>query len=113
VLGFFYPPEGGWEVSNDLIVISAQAESPVLAHLFIDFLLDIENGLTNFGYEGYQPPFVGVSEEEWLEAGYIPDNLRSTIVTERDFERGQPILALPPEVHQIYQDVWTAFKAGI
>ena len=113
VLGFFYPPEGGWEVSNDLIVISSQAENPVLAHHFINFLLDIENGLTNFGYEGYQPPFVGVSEKEWLEAGYIPENLRTTIVTEDDFERGQPILALPPEVDQIYQDVWTEFKAGI
>jgi spermidine/putrescine transport system substrate-binding protein len=113
VLGFYYPPEGGWEVSNDLIVISSQAENPVLAHHFINFLLDIDNGLTNFGYEGYQPPFLGVTEEEWLKAGYIPDNLRTTIVTEQDFEKGQPILALPPEVDQIYQDVWTEFKAGV
>ncbi|HXF71278.1 MAG TPA: spermidine/putrescine ABC transporter substrate-binding protein [Actinomycetota bacterium] len=113
VLGFYYPPDGGWEVTNDLIVISARAENPVLAHRFIDFLLDIDNGLTNFGYEGYQPPFVGVSEERWLEAGNIPGTLRTTLVTERDFERGQPILALPPEVDQVYQDVWTAFKAGV
>ncbi|MBI2237252.1 MAG: hypothetical protein HYU54_01825, partial [Actinobacteria bacterium] len=62
---------------------------------------------------GYQPPFVGVTESEWLEAGYIPDNLKTTIVTEQDFEQGQPVLTPPPEVDQIYQDVWAEFKAGV
>ncbi len=113
VLGYYYAPEGGWEVSNDLFVLSSEAKNPVLAHHFINFLLDVENGLTNFGYEGYQPPLVGVTESEWLEAGYIPDNLKTTIVTEQDFEQGQPVLTLPPEVDQIYQDVWAEFKAGV
>jgi len=112
VLGFFYPPEGGWEVANDMFVISANAKNPVLAHEFINFLLDVDNGLTNFGYEGYQPPFVGVDEARWLDSGYIPDNLKTTLVTEQDFDAGQPILALPPEIDQIYQDVWAEFKAG-
>ena len=113
VLGYYYPPEGGWEVTNDMIVVAADAESPVLAHTFINFLLDIDNGLTNFGYEGYQPPFVGLDEAKWLDAGYIPENLKNTLVTEADFAAGQPVLALPPEVDQIYQDVWAEFKAGV
>ena len=112
-LGFYYPPEGGWEVTNDMIMIASDAESPVLAHTFINFLLDVDNGLTNFGYEGYQPPFIGVSEAEWLKAGYIPEHLKNTLVTEADFAAGQPVLALPPEVDSIYQDVWAEFKAGV
>ncbi|MBI2237076.1 MAG: spermidine/putrescine ABC transporter substrate-binding protein [Actinobacteria bacterium] len=113
VLGYYYPPTGGWEVSNDLIVISRNAKNPVLAHMFINFLYDIDNGLTNFGYEGYQPPFVGVSDEEFMQAGYIPENLSMTLVRESDFETGVPILPVIPEVDQLYQDAWAEFKSGV
>jgi len=113
VLGYYYPPQGGWEVSNDLMVVSSKARSPVLAHMFINFLLDIDNGLLNFGYEGFQPPFQGVNEADFLAAGYIPDNLKSTLVTAQDFEAGKPIIALPPDVDQLWQDVWAEFKAGV
>ena len=113
VLGFYYPPDGGWEVANDTILINKEAESPVLAHLFTNFLLDKEVGLTNFGYEGFQPPFVGVDRQEFLDAGYIPSNLENTLVVEEDFAQGQPVLPLSPEDDQLYQDEWARFKAGV
>ena len=113
VLGFYYPPEGGWEVANDTIVISHDAESPVLAHLFINFLMDKDVSLTNFGYEGFQPPLVGVDRQEFLDAGYIPPNLETTLVSEEDFAAGQPVLPLSPEDDQVYQDEWARFKAGV
>jgi spermidine/putrescine transport system substrate-binding protein len=113
VLGYYYPPDGGWEVANDTILINKEAESPVLAHLFINFLLDREVGLTNFGYEGFQPPFVGVADQEFLDAGYIPPNLENTLVAEEDFAQGQPVLPLAPEDDQLYQDEWARFKAGV
>ena len=112
VLGYYYPPEGGWEVANDTIVISKDAESPVLAHLFIDFLMRKEVGLTNFGYEGFQPPLLDVTREEFLTAGYIPPNLENTLVTEDDFAQGVPVLPLSPLDDQLYQDEWARFKAG-
>lgn len=112
VLGYYYPPTGGWEVANDVMVVNADAESPVLAHTFMNFLMDIDVGLTNFGYEGFQPPFQGVSTADFRKAGYIPANLETTLVTEADFAAGQPVLALPPEVDQIWQDEWARFKAG-
>jgi spermidine/putrescine transport system substrate-binding protein len=113
VLGYYYPPEGGWEVANDTIVINAEAESPVLAHLFINFLLDQDVSLTNFGYEGFQPPLVGVDRQEFLDAGYIPPNLENTLVSEEDFAQGQPVLPLSPTDDQLYQDEWARFKAGV
>lgn len=113
VLGYYYPPEGGWEVANDTIVINSAAESPVLAHLFINFLMDKEVALTNFGYEGFQPPLVGVSRQEFLKAGYIPPNLENTLVAEEDFAQGQPVLPLAPADDQLYQDEWARFKAGV
>jgi spermidine/putrescine transport system substrate-binding protein len=113
VLGYYYPPTGGWEVANDAMVVNAQAQNPVLAHTFLNFLMDIDVGLTNFGYEGFQPPFASVDENDFRKAGYIPSNLVSTLVTESDFAAGQPVLALPAEIDQIWQDEWARFKAGV
>jgi spermidine/putrescine transport system substrate-binding protein len=112
VLGFYYPPTGGWEVGNDTIVISKDAQSPVLAHLFIDFLLRKDVALTNFGYEGFQPPLLGVDRQEFLDAGYIPPNLENTLVTQDDFAAGVPVAPLSPEDDTLYQDQWARFKAG-
>jgi spermidine/putrescine transport system substrate-binding protein len=110
VLGFYYPP-GGVAV-NDLIVVSSQAANPVLAHMFINFLYDRTNALDNFSYEGYQPPLVGVELGEWLERGYVPDNLQTTIVEPSDFETGQQIAPLDAGVDQLYQDSWASITAG-
>jgi spermidine/putrescine transport system substrate-binding protein len=113
VLGYYYPPDGGWEVSNDMMVISKDAKNPVLAHTFINYLLDHDIGLLNFSYEGFQPPFSGVSDEDFMKAGYIPKNLSNTLVRQADFQSGQRILALPPEADQLWQDAWAQFKAGV
>ena len=112
VLGYYYPPDGGWEVANDAMVVNAEAQNPVLAHAFMNFLMDVDVGLTNFGYEGFQPPFQGVDEAGFRKAGYIAQNLVTTLVTEADFAAGQPVLALPPQIDQIWQDEWARFKAG-
>ncbi len=80
--------------------------------MFIDFLSDIDVGLTNFGYEGFQPPFVGVDRATFLKAGYIPPNLDNTLVAEEDFAQGQPVAPLSPADDQVWQDEWARFKAG-
>lgn len=112
VLGFYYPPAGGWEVANDTMVLNKDAKNPVLAHLFMNFLMDRDVALTNFGYEGFQPPLVGVSEAEFYKAGYIADTLQNTLISEDDFAQGQPVLPLTAEQDRLWQDVWSRFKAG-
>jgi spermidine/putrescine transport system substrate-binding protein len=111
-LGYYYPPDGGWEVTNDIMVISSKAKNPVLAHAFMNFLMDVDNGLTNFGYEGYQPPFQNVDEDQFLKSGYIPKNLSNTLVSEDDFKTGQRVLAIPAAADQMWQDAWASFQAG-
>jgi spermidine/putrescine transport system substrate-binding protein len=111
VLGFYYPPGG--VTANDVMVVSSKAKNPVLAHMFINFLFDRENAFDNFSYEGYQPPLVGVDRDEWLERGYIPPNLETTIVDEADLQSGQQVAPLPVEVDQMYQDIWASVTAGV
>jgi len=113
VLGYYYPPQGGWEVANDTMVVNADAQSPVLAHAFMNFIMDIDNGLSNFGYEGFQPPFADVDDKTFMKAGYIPPNLANTLMKQEDFESGQPVLALTPEDDQLWQDGWARLKAGV
>ncbi len=112
VFGYYYPPEGGWEVANDTILLNKDAQSPVLAHLFTNFLMEQDVSLKNFGYEGFQPPLLNVDDKTFMEAGYIPDNLANTLVAEQDFVDGQPVLPLSPADDQLYQDEWTRFTSG-
>lgn len=112
VLGFYYPPTGGWEVANDTVVLNKDAKNPVLAHLFMNFLMDKQVALTNFGYEGFQPPLVGTTDQEFYKAGYIAPTLRNTLIHEEDFNQGQPVLPVTAAVDQMYQDAWSKFKAG-
>jgi len=112
VLGYYYPPTGGWEVANDTILLNKDAESPVLAHTFLNFLMEKDISLTNFGYEGFQPPLVDVDTATFLEAGYIPPNLSNTLVAEQDFADGQPVLPLSPADDQLYVDEWARFTSG-
>jgi spermidine/putrescine transport system substrate-binding protein len=111
VLGYYVPP--GSVVGNDVMVLSKDAKSPVLAHAFINFLFDRTNALDNFSYEGYQPPLTGIETSGWLKAGFIPDNLQSTLVTEQHFEDGRQLVELPADADQAWQDAWAQFKAGV
>ncbi len=48
VLGYWRPAPDVTVVGTDLSAILKDAEHPVLAHLFLDMLMDTENALTNF-----------------------------------------------------------------
>ena len=56
VLRYWFPEDGMGLVDNDLMVVLSGGKNPVLAHLFLDHMLDEKNSLKNFGYIGYQPP---------------------------------------------------------
>src|SRR5512132_768578 len=54
-LRYFWPSEGAGVVGCDLVAICAGAESPVLAHAFLNHLLDTGVALRHFAWNGYQP----------------------------------------------------------
>lgn len=113
VLGYWYPPDGRGMVDNDAIAVSAKAKNPVLAHHFINFLLDSERALVNFGYEGYMPPQQSLDPERAVADGYIPENLKSVIVKQEDFSAGYRTLELRPEVDALWQEGWSDFQSGV
>lgn len=111
VLGYWRPDVGA-ETQNDMIAILRGAKHPVLAHAFLNFMLDNQAGLQNFSWNGYIPPLTVIEPNKLVSQGYIPPNLTSTIVRQSDFAKGVTIDALTTKGQALWQNAWSTFKAG-
>jgi spermidine/putrescine transport system substrate-binding protein len=111
VLGY-WRPDNHAETQNDMIAILKTASHPVLAHAFLNFMLDNKNGIDNFSWNGYIPPLTAIDPNKLIAQGYIPKNLASTIVRKSDFDKGVTIDALTSKGQALWQDAWSNFKAG-
>ncbi len=111
-VGFFYPPEGGGMIGSDQMTVLAGAASPVLAHRFVDYLLDADNSLTNFGWLGYQPPQTSIDPASVVADGLVPAHLDTTVIRPEDFETGYQLLQLSLAGERRWDDAWSTFTAG-
>jgi spermidine/putrescine transport system substrate-binding protein len=103
----------GAMIGSDTIAILKSAKKPVLAHLFLNFMLEEGVALENFGWVGYQPPLQKLVPDRLVADGYIPANLDTAIVREGDFETGNTLLGLTSEGDALWQNAWSEFKAGV
>lgn len=111
VLSFWAPKLP--QVTNDTIAVLAGARNPVLAHLFLDFMLDEKNALANMvNFNGYQPPQNGLDPATLVSKLSLPASLKGAVVTREAFEGGYAALAITPEVDATYQRAWQQLKAG-
>jgi spermidine/putrescine transport system substrate-binding protein len=112
VLGYWYQPTGG-PIFNDTISVAAGAEKPVIAHRFLDYLLDTKVAYENFvGYVGYQPPLTGIDADLLFKRGVLPPSLRTTIVTHEDYANGSAYLTLSATGQQLWDSTWASFRNG-
>ena len=112
VLGFWHPPSEQYLVNNDSMGVMTNAENPVLAHLYIDFLLDNAVAEKNFSWVGYLPALTELDADYVIGAGYVPENLRSCVPTNDDIAKGLRYEALGPEGDAQYEAAWSKFTAG-
>jgi spermidine/putrescine transport system substrate-binding protein len=101
-------------ISNDTMAIPANAERPVLAHQFINFMLDAGNALTNFEWLGYQPPQNDLTADYLIEQEYAAPELRPALVVPEDFERDTAWVQGPldAETEALWADQWTRATSG-
>jgi spermidine/putrescine transport system substrate-binding protein len=111
VLGY-WRPDSHAATQNDMITVLRGARNPVLAHTFLNFLLDNKIGVENFSWNGYIPPLSVIEPDKLVSQGYIPPNLASTIVRESDFNKGVTIDALTTQGQTLWENAWSTFKAG-
>lgn len=99
-------------VNNDTIAVLSQGKYPVLAHLFLNYMLDYHNAMENFGWNGYQPPQTKVTPDLLVNQGYIPANLATAVVGSNIWQTGVRELELPPACDNNWHTIYSEFKAG-
>ena len=96
VLGYWFQPNGKGLIQNDMMAIPKSAEHPVLAHHFLNFLLDPKNALLNFNGIGYQQPLNQLDPESFITNDLVPANLKTALVRPADFDHAFEELQLSP-----------------
>ncbi len=112
ILHYWFPPDGHGEVDNDLMVVLKTSKSPVLAHLFLNHMLEFDVAYGNFQAIGYQPPQNQINPERLIADSFIPKELTGAVVLPKFFDEGYRTLELPPAVDEQWHAVWQVFKAG-
>jgi spermidine/putrescine transport system substrate-binding protein len=112
-LGYWFPEDGRGIIGSDMVAIPKAARNPVLAHHFLNYVLDEKNGYDNFAnYVGYQPPFTALDPDKLVKDGVVPANLKTSIVRESDFDAAFPLTELTPAGATEWQNAWAEFSAG-
>jgi spermidine/putrescine transport system substrate-binding protein len=128
-LGYWYPNDRIGVVDNDLIAIPSSAPHPVLAHKFLNFMLDYQHAMDNFSWNGYQPPQKQAEVSKlttteglysklanWASpAMYVPPWMPNAVVREGDLANATSnyrLHELSIAGDTLWQDAWQEFKAG-
>jgi spermidine/putrescine transport system substrate-binding protein len=113
VIGYWFPADGRGPTANDTLTVLRGAQNPVLAHLFLNYLQDLPNALTNISYNGYMQPVYGVTPDRLVHEGILPKPLISTVVLEENFKHGLWELQLPIHADLAWQQAWQVVSLGI
>jgi spermidine/putrescine transport system substrate-binding protein len=106
VLGFWFPPNGSGPVANDTMTIPRGARNPILAHLFLNFMLDRPNAVANTRDTGFMQPLTWMTPARMIHEGVIPHSLISTAVLENYFYRGLKELQLQVGANAVWHQIW-------
>jgi spermidine/putrescine transport system substrate-binding protein len=113
VLGYWFPTDGRGPVANDTMAVLAAGQNPVLAHLFLNYLLDLPNALENISFNGYMQPLNEITPERLVAEKLLPPTLKSTAVLPSYFRKGVEELELPAAADQLWQQAWLQVSNGI
>lgn len=114
LLRYWQAPKGKAPVENDLWVIPVASTKPVLAHLWMNFILDESNAYNNFvTFTGYQPALTALTADRLIGSGKVPDTLRNVFLTENDFGPGSLAYhTLSIKGQQLWQNAFSKFVSG-
>lgn len=112
VLGFWRPPTDRYVIANDAMAVLAGAEHPVLAHHYLNYILDETNSETNFSWVGYLPALKKLDADYVIAGGYVPEHLRNCVPTNDDIANGLHWNDLGAEGDLQYEEAWSKFTAA-
>ncbi len=113
VVGYWFPRDGKGPIANDTNTILESATNPVLAHLFLDYLMDEPVAVENISYNGYMQPVTAITPELLVKEKILPPTLMSTAVVPSDFRHGLGELQLHVDADALWQQAWLVASNGI
>jgi spermidine/putrescine transport system substrate-binding protein len=113
VVGYWFPTDGKGPVANDTITVLSSTTNPVLAHLFINYMLDYPNAMDNVSYTGYMQPLTDITPQRLVKEKLLPTTLMSTAVLPSYFRRGVSELQLPVDADALWQQAWLVVSNGM
>jgi spermidine/putrescine transport system substrate-binding protein len=111
VLRYWWPQDGRGPINNDMFGVLRGARNPVLAHLFLNYLLDSDVALKNFSFNYYQQPLESMTPELLVGHGLIPKTLDTTIIREAQFKRGLVQGPLSQYGAVLWENAWAAVRS--
>jgi spermidine/putrescine transport system substrate-binding protein len=112
VFRYWWPPDGRGPINNDTFSVIRGAKNPVLAHLFLNHMLDTAEVFKNFTFNYYQQPINAMTPESLVQRGLIPRNLDTTIIREPQFKNGLVQGPLSQQGEVLWQNAWAAVKSA-
>jgi spermidine/putrescine transport system substrate-binding protein len=114
-LQYWAPPRGKALVQNDCWAISATTKKPVLAHLFLNYIIDEQVASDNFlNFTGYQPPQNSITADGLVAKGVIPKNLESVVLRPEDLGSDSlQLMALTAKGQALWQSAYAKFVSGV
>jgi spermidine/putrescine transport system substrate-binding protein len=110
-VSYWWPEDGRGLIGNDTFAILKDAPHPVLAHLFLNHMLDLKEAFINFEYICYQQPLTGMTPEQIVEEELVPPNLNTTILREEQFRQGFVQGPLSAEALGLWESAWSEVKS--
>jgi spermidine/putrescine-binding protein len=114
LLRFWNPGIGKGPIGNDMWCVCSTTKKPVLAHLFMNFMLENGNAYSNFvNFNGYQPPLTEIDPGSLVKKGVIPENLASCVLTAEDLgPTALQEMTLTTQGQSLWQDGYSTFLSG-
>jgi spermidine/putrescine transport system substrate-binding protein len=108
---YWWPTDGRGPIDNDTVAIVRGARNPVLAHLFLNHILDVKQAFSNYSYIFYQQPLTAMSPAAVVDKGLVPRNLQSTLIEEDQFRQGYVQGPLSTRGETLWENAWAAVKS--
>jgi spermidine/putrescine transport system substrate-binding protein len=108
---YWWPTDGRGPINNDTMAVVRGAKNPVLAHLFLNHVLDVEQAFTNYGFILYQQPLNAMTPQAVLKRQLVAPNLTTTLIQERQFRAGFVSGPLSTRGNTLWENAWAAVKS--
>jgi spermidine/putrescine transport system substrate-binding protein len=113
VVGYWFPRDGKGPIANDTNTVLRASSNPVLAHLFLNYMLDEPVAVENISWNGYMQPLNEITPELLVKEKILPPSLMSTAVLPTDFRKGVGELQLPVDADALWQQAWLVASNGL